>query len=143
MLRPIQYALLMDFDRSRLDLAFLVSRWPSHSHTFVTAWGEFCPSLEDVAIIIGLPILAPITRWMPSTQKRRNWSRICMMRCQGPSIPQTKGHIFLGLSISKMELDRIAHANWPHSLLIGCHFLSSPVHLMLGSICSCFLWRPC
>lgn len=54
-LRPLQYAVQMDVDRSPLDLAFLISRWSSYSHTFVTTWGEFCPSLEDVFMLMGLP----------------------------------------------------------------------------------------
>lgn len=45
----------MEVERNSVDLAFLVSRWSSNSHTFVTALGEFCPSLEDVAMLIGLP----------------------------------------------------------------------------------------
>lgn len=55
-LRPLRYALRMDVDRSPVDLSFLVSRWSSHSHTFVAAWGEFSPSLEDVVVLVGLPI---------------------------------------------------------------------------------------
>lgn len=53
-LRPLQYALLMDVDRSPVELHFLISRWSSHSHTFVAAWGEFCPSFEDVFMLSGL-----------------------------------------------------------------------------------------
>lgn len=55
-LRPIQNAMHEDVERNQLDLAFLVSRWSSHSHTFVVAWGEFCPSLEDVAMLTNLPL---------------------------------------------------------------------------------------
>lgn len=53
-LRPLQYAPLMDVDRSPVDLSFLLSRWSSHSHTFVAAWGEFSPPLEDVVFLTGL-----------------------------------------------------------------------------------------
>lgn len=55
-LRPLQYALLMGVDRSPVDLSFLLSRWSSHSHTFVAARGEFSPSLEDVVVLTGLPM---------------------------------------------------------------------------------------
>lgn len=55
-LRPIQYALLMDVDRSLADVAFLTFRWSSYSHTFVVAWGEFCPSLEEVVKLTNLPV---------------------------------------------------------------------------------------
>lgn len=43
-------------NRSPMDLDFLISWWSSESHTFVTAWGEFCPTLEDVVILTGLPL---------------------------------------------------------------------------------------
>lgn len=44
-------------NRSPMDLEFLISRWSVESHTFVTAWGEFYPTLEDVAMLTGLPLL--------------------------------------------------------------------------------------
>lgn len=46
----------MDSDRNPIDPAFFMSRWLSHSHTFFSAWGEFYPSLEDMAMITGLPM---------------------------------------------------------------------------------------
>lgn len=55
-MRAIQYALLMGVDKSPVDLAFLISRWSSYSHTFVAAWGEFCPSLEGVVKLTSLPM---------------------------------------------------------------------------------------
>lgn len=53
-LRSFQYALVMDVDKSPVDLSFLISRRSSHSHTFVAVWGEFCPSLEDVFMLTEL-----------------------------------------------------------------------------------------
>lgn len=47
----------LSINRSPLDLEFqdgAVSRWSVESHTFVTAWGEFCPSLEDFVVLTGL-----------------------------------------------------------------------------------------
>lgn len=55
-LRPSHNAMQADMERNQLDLTFLVSRWSSHSHTFVAAWGEFCPFLEDVAMLTNLPL---------------------------------------------------------------------------------------
>lgn len=43
-------------DRKPVDLEFLMSRWSSEMHVFVTAWGEFSPTLEEVAVIVSLPI---------------------------------------------------------------------------------------
>lgn len=43
-------------NRNPLDLEFLISRWSIESHTFVAAWGELYPTLEDVAGLTGLSI---------------------------------------------------------------------------------------
>lgn len=56
-LRPIQYVVLMNLDRSPIDRSFIVPRWSSHSHTFIAVRGEFCPSLEDVFMLTGLSII--------------------------------------------------------------------------------------
>lgn len=39
-----------------MDLEFLNSRWIIESHTFVTAWGEFCPTLENIVVLTNLPM---------------------------------------------------------------------------------------
>lgn len=44
-------------NKSPADLEFLIFRWSVESHTFVTAWGEFFPTLEDVVVLTGLPFL--------------------------------------------------------------------------------------
>lgn len=38
------------------DLEFLISRWTVESHTFIEAWGQFCPTLEDVIVLTGLSL---------------------------------------------------------------------------------------
>ena len=30
------------------------------THTFITAWGEFCPTLEDVVILLKLPVFSDL-----------------------------------------------------------------------------------
>lgn len=37
-------------------MEFLNSRWSIESHTFTTAWGKSCPTLEDVKVFTGLPL---------------------------------------------------------------------------------------
>lgn len=37
-------------------MEFLISRWSIESHTFIVAWGEFCPTLEDAVVLIGLSL---------------------------------------------------------------------------------------
>lgn len=38
------------------DLELLVSRWSSKSHAFIDTRGAFCPTLEDVIVLTGLPV---------------------------------------------------------------------------------------
>ncbi|KAJ1419767.1 Aminotransferase-like, plant mobile domain [Sesbania bispinosa] len=38
------------------DLEYLVQRWSHTTHTFYTAWGEFTPTLEDVYVLLKLPM---------------------------------------------------------------------------------------
>ena len=33
----------------------MISRWSTHTHTFVTAWGEITPTLEDVCSLFTFP----------------------------------------------------------------------------------------
>lgn len=41
-------------NRKPLDLEILISRWSTETDTFVAAWGEFGPSLENVAVLTSL-----------------------------------------------------------------------------------------
>ncbi|KAJ1397785.1 Aminotransferase-like, plant mobile domain [Sesbania bispinosa] len=38
------------------NLEYLVQRWSHTTHTFCTSWGEFSPTLEDVCILLKLPM---------------------------------------------------------------------------------------
>lgn len=42
--------------RHHWDLELLVSRWSTESYTFVTVWGKFTLTLEDVASLTMLPL---------------------------------------------------------------------------------------
>ncbi|MED6132603.1 hypothetical protein PIB30_020613 [Stylosanthes scabra] len=42
--------------RYRHDMSLLWQRWCSQTYTFVTSWGEFSPTLEDVAMLLQLPV---------------------------------------------------------------------------------------
>lgn len=37
---------------------FLISRWSIESHTFVTAWDETRPTLENALVLTGLPLFS-------------------------------------------------------------------------------------
>lgn len=41
---------------NNVDLEFLILRWSTESHTFVIAWSELCPTLEDVVVLTGHPV---------------------------------------------------------------------------------------
>lgn len=41
---------------SHEEKEYLISGWSIKSHTFIIAWREFSPSLEDVVALTGLPI---------------------------------------------------------------------------------------
>lgn len=53
-MRAINQARKMMVDKKPSDHEFLMSRWSTGTHTFVTAWGEFAPTLEDVALLTSL-----------------------------------------------------------------------------------------
>ncbi|KAJ1435176.1 Aminotransferase-like, plant mobile domain [Sesbania bispinosa] len=38
------------------DLMMLIQHWSCKTHTFMTSWGEFSSTLEDVAILLKLPM---------------------------------------------------------------------------------------
>ncbi|KAJ1380859.1 Aminotransferase-like, plant mobile domain [Sesbania bispinosa] len=38
------------------DLNCIVQRWSRVTHTFFTSWGEFTPTLEDVHVLMRLPL---------------------------------------------------------------------------------------
>ena len=42
------------------DAGVWTQRWSSMTHTFVTTWGEFSPTLEDVVILLKLPIFGEL-----------------------------------------------------------------------------------
>lgn len=46
----------MVVERNPEDLKFLMSRWSTETHTFVTSWEEFGPTLEDIVALTSLPI---------------------------------------------------------------------------------------
>ncbi|XP_059655262.1 uncharacterized protein LOC132302424 isoform X1 [Cornus florida] len=46
----------LSIKRDLVSLNVLFSRWSSVHHTFLTPWGEFSPTIEDVAVLYRLPI---------------------------------------------------------------------------------------
>lgn len=44
--------------RSHVDIVFLVSWWSRKTYTFLTSWGEFKSTLEEVLVMFRLPALA-------------------------------------------------------------------------------------
>lgn len=54
-LKAIVRARSIAIERNPVDLEFLMSRRSVETHIFVSAWGEFTPSLKDVAMLMSLP----------------------------------------------------------------------------------------
>ncbi|KAK9293241.1 hypothetical protein L1049_021232 [Liquidambar formosana] len=48
----------LDVNVCKKALTLLLSRWSSSTHTFIAAWGEFTPTLEDVVTLLRLNVLA-------------------------------------------------------------------------------------
>lgn len=57
-IRAITQMRKMVVDRKSAGLAFLMSRWSIETHIFVTTWGAFGLTLEDVAVLASLSILS-------------------------------------------------------------------------------------
>lgn len=55
-MRFINVSRFKEVERSLVDLAFVVSRWFTSSHSFAVAWVDFCSSLEGVAMLTSLPL---------------------------------------------------------------------------------------
>ena len=54
--RPIDISTQLDFPKVE-DMKlwrYIISRWSTQTHTFIAAWGEFTPTLEDVYILLKL-----------------------------------------------------------------------------------------
>lgn len=56
LLKVIIRARLIAIEKNPVDLVFLMSRWSIETHMFVVAWGEFSPSLKDVATLMSLSL---------------------------------------------------------------------------------------
>lgn len=54
--KALNMAKIISVQRKHEDLEFLISCWSIESHTFIVAWGEFGPTLEDIAALTYLPI---------------------------------------------------------------------------------------
>ncbi|XP_059627519.1 uncharacterized protein LOC132270357 [Cornus florida] len=55
--RAMRLSLKLKVPRDGPGLELLVSRWCSSTHTFVAKWGEFTPTLEDVAQLLRLHVI--------------------------------------------------------------------------------------
>lgn len=57
-----------------LGLELLISWWSTESHTFVAAWDEFGPTLEDVVVLTGLPIFGESRAIAMLGARMSNWT---------------------------------------------------------------------
>ncbi|XP_059670029.1 uncharacterized protein LOC132315695 [Cornus florida] len=55
-LRSLRLCPFLTVQLDQPSLAVLLSRWSCETHTFVASWGEFAPSLEDISVLLHLPV---------------------------------------------------------------------------------------
>lgn len=53
--KALNISMSMSVIRNHADLELLFSIWNTKTYTFVTSWGEFTPSLEEVSVMFHLP----------------------------------------------------------------------------------------
>ncbi|QHO08837.1 uncharacterized protein DS421_14g476170 [Arachis hypogaea] len=46
--------------RNGYNMSLLWQRWCSQTHTFLTSWGEFSPTLKDVVVLLQLPVFGSV-----------------------------------------------------------------------------------
>ena len=77
------------FDRSLLTA--LVDRWRPETHTFHLPFGEMTPTLEDVSLLLGLPI-AGDAAFLPEAP--HDWRADLLGRFEGVVPPGPQHHVF-------------------------------------------------
>ncbi|XP_059664215.1 uncharacterized protein LOC132309991 [Cornus florida] len=55
--RAMRLCRILKVPRDPVGLDLLLSRWYSATHTFITKWGKFTPTLEDVVHLLGLHVI--------------------------------------------------------------------------------------
>lgn len=56
--KALDILLSMSVIKSHANLKLLFSRWSVETHAFIVSWGEFTSTLEDVAVMLHLPLLS-------------------------------------------------------------------------------------
>lgn len=142
-LRPVQYPLLMDVDGNPVDLSFLVSRWSSHSHTFLEVWGEFCPSLEHIVVLTGLPVFG-VYHAVDALDDEGDSMLGCLHDAMARAkYVSNKGTYLSWMTFSVKGEGKIPSSSWRRFLLTGCRTTSSPAPRMMGLTRSCSPWQFC
>ena len=77
------------FDRSLLTA--LVDRWRPETHTFHLPFGEMTPTLQDVSLLLGLPI-AGDAAFLPEAPA--HWRADLLGRFEGVVPPAADHHVF-------------------------------------------------
>ena len=125
------------FDKSLLTC--LVDRWRKETHSFHFPWGEMTPTLQDVSMLLGLPIrgevvgpLEPPLNWRADITQRFQQAFPDCGPCEGnkhgPSFAWIQqfevGEIYIyfyhnltSLIAYIMLLLQISRLNWPHVAL--------------------------
>lgn len=110
-IKPIIQARSMATERIPVDLEFFISRWSNETHTFVASWGEFGPSLEDVARSTSLSMFdeAHGTSLYPDGEDKKRIDLLTNL-CRNRSIRPIRRYTYSARSIlMKMEKGAIVY----------------------------------
>ncbi|KAL4317142.1 hypothetical protein AHAS_Ahas15G0355500 [Arachis hypogaea] len=56
----IRTSAVLGVQRNGYDMSLLWQRWCSRTHTFLTSWSEFSPTLKDVVVLLQLPVFGSV-----------------------------------------------------------------------------------
>lgn len=74
----------MSMTKSYDDLKLLISCWSVDKHAFIASWGEFTPTLEDVAVMFYISLFADYSaRGIILTEEEEERTLQCLMLLLG------------------------------------------------------------
>ena len=86
------------FQLDRSLLSVLVDRWRPETHTFHLPCGEMAPTLQDVAYLLGLPLVGPAVgprvvprAWLDDLEAR--FAPVQRVEAAGPLHPHPRGKV--------------------------------------------------
>ncbi|KAI5317016.1 hypothetical protein L3X38_036723 [Prunus dulcis] len=119
-------------------LCHVVRRWSAETNTFICLWGEFTPTLKDVANIFHLPICGcqdPLNVALTQDDKKK----LEILWKGASTAPSTSLRFSIGYSISGMPTG-MSCVMLPHLNHYGLGDSSSVIFLKIVCMSWCSLW---